>query len=100
MGGKQEQMKLHEDDWTECFDNQRRTRLGCSPSHRARHCARSIYHPHQLKHGINDLVSFSFYTFSFLFSLFSVVALPFPASLSSFPGSHVRTFPPFLPAFP
>jgi hypothetical protein len=68
---------------TRCFDNQRRTRLGCSPYHRARHSARSIYHRHRLKHGVNDLV-FLFFSFSLLF----VSALPFPALLSSFLGSQ------------
>jgi hypothetical protein len=58
-------------------------------------------HPRQLKRGINDFVFFFLFSpFSFLFSLFFVVALPFPAFLSSLPGSHVRTVPPFPPAFP
>ena len=42
--------------------------LGCSPFHRARHCARSIYH-NRLQHGINDSNHLVFFFTLFLFLL-------------------------------
>jgi hypothetical protein len=94
---KQSSTKLHEDDCTDCFDNQRRTRLGCSPSHRARHSARSIYRLHRLHPRIILLNSFYFLCFSFLFSLFFLVpsAARRPLSSPFLAIPHVRAFLPF-----